>query len=115
MKCAQAAAAARMKGEKMDEWIVICPQAIVGPNTPLYISYEWDHQRLKSREAAIKHGFAIRGSDDFNVASLRGNRLTGFYWMHEDMNDPEGMREIAEQHDFTLARMQQAKGERCDK
>jgi hypothetical protein len=95
----------------MDEWIVMCQQAIVGPDTPFYISYEWDGARFKSRESAIKHGFAIRESDDFNVASLRGNRLTGFYWMNEDMNDPDAMRELAEQNGFMFRLMRQAKGE----
>jgi hypothetical protein len=101
--------------KEMDEWIVICQQAIYSPGTPLYISYEWDGERFKSRESAIKHGFVIRESDDFNVASLCGNRLTGFYWMNENMNDPEAMREVAEQNGFTLARMQQAKGERRER
>lgn len=87
---------------RRENWIVICQQAIFGPGTPFYFSYEWDGKRFLTREDAIKHGFEIRESDDFNVCSLRGNTLTGFYWMQDDMKDPEGAAEIAKQHEFTL-------------
>lgn len=83
-------------------WIVICQQVIASPGSAWSISYEWDGQRFPTRQAAIKHGWEIRESDDFNVCSLKDNALTGFYWMNDDMNDPEGAAEVCRQHEFTL-------------
>lgn len=83
-------------------WIVICQQFVGNPQTGYGISYDWDGERFPTKQAAIKHGWEIRESDDFNVCSLDGNNLTGFFWMDDDMNDPEGAAEICKQHDFRL-------------
>jgi hypothetical protein len=88
---------------RKESWIVICQQFVGNPQDGYGISYEWDGQRFATKAEAVKHGWEIRESDDFNVCSLRGNALTGFYWMDEDMNDSEGMGEICKQHSFTLA------------
>lgn len=83
-------------------WIVICQQCVGNMQAGFGISYDWDGERFKTREAAIKHGWEIRESDDFNVCSLDGDKLTGFFWMNDDMKDPEGAAEICEQHGFRL-------------
>jgi hypothetical protein len=88
---------------RKESWIVICQQLVGNPTDGYGISYEWDGERFATKVAAIKHGWEIRESDDFNVCSLKGNKLTGFYWMEKDMDDPEGMAEICKQHSFTRA------------
>lgn len=83
-------------------WIVICQQCVGNMQDGFGISYDWDGERFSTKRAAIKHGWKIRESDDFNVCSLENNALTGFFWMDEDMNDHEGAAEICEQHGFVL-------------
>jgi hypothetical protein len=91
-----------------ENWIVICPQARGNPQAGYRVDYDWDGERFPSRDAAIKHGFEVRESDDFNVCSLRRNALTGFYWMRTSVNDPEAAAKICAQHEFTL-RLTEAK------
>lgn len=78
------------------EFIVICQSAWM--NDGGYgINYGWDGERFNNRADAIKHGWIIRGSDDFNIAQTYGDDLIWFGWMDERIDEDEDtMREIAE-------------------
>lgn len=86
----------------MTEWIVIEQSAWMNERG-FGITYGWDGMRFRTKKAAISHGFKSRDSDDFNVATLQGETLTGFYYMDKDMDEPETLVEIAEQNGFNLA------------
>lgn len=78
------------------DFIVICQSAWMN-DTGFGISYDWDGQRFKKRKQAIKHGWQLRDSDDFNIAEVSDNELTWFGWMAEKMDEDDAtMAEIAE-------------------
>ena len=67
------------------------------------IHYEWDGERFKNRNDAIRHGWKLRGSDDFNIGQTYGDDLIWFGWMDQRMNeDEETVREIADAIDLTF-------------
>ncbi len=63
------------------EFIVICQQVIGGNGREFEIAYEWDGERFTTQRQAIAHGFKIRGSDDFNIGTLKEGELVSFAWM----------------------------------
>ena len=78
------------------EFIVICQSAWMN-ESGFGISYGWDNQRFNNRNDAIKHGWKLRGSDDFNIGQTYGDDLIWFGWMDQRIDEGEdGMREIAE-------------------
>lgn len=78
------------------EFIVICQSAWCNANG-IGINYSWDGKRFNNRADAIRHGFKLRGSDDFNIAQTYGDDLVWFGWMDQRIpEDEETMREIAE-------------------
>ncbi|MGX1096539.1 hypothetical protein [Amorphus sp. MBR-141] len=61
------------------------------------IGYAWDGERFNNRNDAIKHGWKLRESDDFNIAQTYGDDLIWFGWMDRRLDEDEAsMREIAE-------------------
>lgn len=77
------------------EFIVICQSAWM-TDSNFGISYDWDGARFNNRPDAIKHGWKLRGSDDFNIGQTYGDDLIWFGWMDEQIKEPiETMREIA--------------------
>ncbi len=59
------------------------------------IYYGWDGERFDTRKAAIKHGFTLDRSDDFNIGVLVDGKLTSLDWMDEVVeNDPSLLAEI---------------------
>ena len=84
------------------EFIVICQSAWMN-DTGYGINYSWDGQRFNNRADAIKHGWKLRGSDDFNIAQTYGDDLIWFGWMDQRIDEPEDdAREIAAQIGLTL-------------
>lgn len=82
------------------DYIVICQQAWMN-DSGFGIDYGWDRERFATRKKAIKHGFAIRGSDDFNIAEVDGDKLVWFGWMAERINEDDAtMAEIADAIDL---------------
>lgn len=60
------------------------------------INYSFDGERFNNRSDAIKHGWKLRGSDDFNIGQTYGDDLIWFGWMDERIDEDEAsMREIA--------------------
>jgi hypothetical protein len=78
------------------EFIVItasawCNESGVG------ISYSWDGERFNNRNDAIKRGWKLRGSDDFNIGQTYGDDLIWFGWMDDRLyEDKSTMAEIAD-------------------
>jgi hypothetical protein len=84
------------------EFIVIIASAWCN-DTGIGISYSFDGARFNNRADAIKHGFDLRGSDDFNIGQTYGDDLIWFGWMDERMDEDEDtMREIAESAGLTF-------------
>lgn len=78
-----------------DKFIVVC-QSVVSNGEGFTIDYAWNGDEFDSREDAIKEGFVIRGSDDFNVAVLSDGVMTSFDWMDEVVeSEPHVLSEIA--------------------
>lgn len=62
------------------------------------INYDWDGETFQTRDAAIKHGLALRESDDFNVGVVENGKLVSLDWMSEVVDsDTAALTEIAEQ------------------
>ena len=95
--------------EMTTEYIVICQQIVGGNGRPFTTVYGCDHERFATREQAVSHGFKVRASDDFNVATVEDGCLTGFFWMDKDMSDPQEMCEIAAQLGLSRKRSGAAK------
>lgn len=84
------------------EFIVIIASAWCN-DTGIGIHYGFDGLRFNNRSDAIKHGWAARGSDDFNIGQTYGDDLIWFGWMDERMDETEDdMREIAESAGLTF-------------
>lgn len=77
------------------EFIVICQSAWMNAGG-FGISYDWDGAKFNNLPDAIKHGWKLRGSDDFNIGQTYGDDLIWFGWMDKQIKEPiETMREIA--------------------
>lgn len=60
------------------------------------VSYSWDGERFNNRNDAIKAGWKLRCSDDFNIGQTYGDDLIWFGWMDQQHNeDAETMEDIA--------------------
>ena len=62
-------------------YIVICQSAVGNPESGYGVTYASDMREFTYRDDAIRHGFALGRSDDFNVGKIENGRLDGFYWM----------------------------------
>jgi hypothetical protein len=74
-------------------WIWTSPH-IVGSLDLWETVYDWDGSFHASREAAIKAGLELYGSDDFNVAHIVNGQIVWFGWMEEKWPD-EDYAEVA--------------------
>ena len=81
-------------------YIVVCQQAWCN-ETGVGIHFGWDREEFATRKAAIRHGFDIRDSDDFNIGVVQGKRLVSFDWMDRPVGErDETMAEIAKALDL---------------
>lgn len=79
------------------EYIALCAQVIT-TGSGFKTMYWSDDKRFSTREAAIRNGFEIRGSDDFNIGVLDGGKLVSLDWMSEPVDtDPEMLSEIQQE------------------
>lgn len=53
------------------------------------ISWSFDGARFNNRNDAIKHGWELRGSDDFNIGQTYGDDLIWFGWMDQRSDEDE--------------------------
>ena len=57
-----------------------------------------DLEGFDKRDKAIKHGFKVQGSDDFNIGVVTNGKLVSLDWMDKSLNESEEtLAEIAEQ------------------
>lgn len=77
-----------------DQYMVVVTQIVGSPEAWSY-SYTSDEQRFADRRTAIDHGLRVLGHDDFNIGTLRGDRLVEFGWQFEDF-PPEDRDDLAE-------------------
>lgn len=84
------------------EFIVIIGSAWCN-DSGIGISYSWDGERFNNRNDAIKNGFELRGSDDFNIGQTYGDDLIWIGWMDErHVEDEDTMADIAEELGLTF-------------
>ncbi|CNF27902.1 Uncharacterised protein [Yersinia rohdei] len=61
------------------------------------IMYSSDLIEFDTRNEAIKHGFILRDSDDFNIGALTNGTLISFDWMEKPVGgDGDNLPQIAE-------------------
>ncbi len=62
------------------------------------IEYNSSLQMHAKRDQAIKEGFNLRDSDDFNIGVIEDGKLISLDWMNKVVeSDPQELAEIAEQ------------------
>lgn len=62
------------------------------------LDYSSDLEEFEKRDKAIKHGFKVQESDDFNIGVVTNGKLVSLDWMAESLGESaETLAEIAEQ------------------
>ncbi|TXH48867.1 MAG: antitoxin [Desulfurellales bacterium] len=80
------------------EYIVLCGQIVGSEKTGFDTVYGFDGKRYADRAEAIKDGFKIRESDDFNIGVVKNGKLTSIDWMEQVVDtEPKLMKKIANQ------------------
>jgi hypothetical protein len=78
------------------QFIVICAQIVGGG--PFQTEYSFDGKRFDYRESAIRHGFELGRSDDFNIGVLKNGALVSLDWMFGIIDqDPDFMARISKE------------------
>lgn len=62
------------------------------------VDYFSDLERFDDRSVAISHGFTVADCDDYNIGTIRNDRLIAFGWMCKDFekDDHDELATIAE-------------------
>jgi hypothetical protein len=80
------------------EYVVLCGQIVGSQEHGFECVYDFDGERFADREKAIKHGFKVRGSDDFNIGVIEDGKLVSLDWMDKPVDtDADILGGIAEQ------------------
>jgi hypothetical protein len=80
------------------QFIVLCGQIVGDGTRPFETVYAFDGERFSDRKKAIRHGFKVRGSDDFNIGVIESGKLTSMDWMEQPVDtDPALLADIQEQ------------------
>ncbi|WP_233470836.1 antitoxin [Raoultella ornithinolytica] len=53
------------------------------------IEYTSDCVKFDKRDKAIRHGFKLRESDDFNIGVIEAGKLISFDWMDKPVGESE--------------------------
>jgi len=62
------------------------------------LTYSSDLEEFEKRDKAIKHGFKVQESDDFNIGVVTNGKLVSLDWMAESLDESaENLAEITEQ------------------
>ena len=61
------------------------------------IEYTSDCVEFDKRDKAIKHGFKMQGSDDFNIGVVEAGRLVSFDWMNKPVGESGVSAEVLAQ------------------
>lgn len=76
------------------EYVVIIVQ-IVGSADEWAMAYYPDDNRFDDRDECIKYGVEKHDHDDFLIAIIRGNKVVGTAWQHDDRTETEECDAIA--------------------
>lgn len=80
------------------EYITIIGGAVGNPEDGYRIAHRWDRRRFLTKEYAVKNGFALADSDDFNVGVVINDKLASLWWMDDQIDEPaETLAEIAKE------------------
>lgn len=84
------------------QYMVVCQQIytnyVPGENNEWSTGYNCDFERFNTLKQAIRHGWKVRDSDDFNIVIVDGNKLIDWCYMEKSMEEePEVLEEIAGQ------------------
>lgn len=80
------------------EYVTLCGSVITTPNGGFDIIYGHDGKRFANRKDAIRNGFKLRDSDDFNVGVVYDGKLISVDWMEEPVDtDPEILKKIQDE------------------
>jgi hypothetical protein len=83
------------------EYIAVQPQIVGNPQT-WATAYYSDCVRHCNRKAAIAHGLAQNGHDDFLIVTVRGHAVVDVGWMEKDRSDPDEIAEVAREFGWTV-------------
>ena len=85
---------AQREMEKEIKFIVILAHALCS-NGNIGIDHSTDGRKFDTSAEAIKHGFTLGRSDDFNIGEVDGGKLMAVYWMDKRLDEkPEDLAEI---------------------
>lgn len=73
----------------MKEYIVVNQRVEGNPDAGFETCYYSDRRRFAGRLTALKHGYRQNDSDDFNIATLDGNRIVAFGFDDKDFGPDE--------------------------
>jgi hypothetical protein len=88
-------------GEETAYMVVV--SSIIGNLEDWRTDYRTDGVRKSTRDEAIEHGLEAEGHDDWLIAIVAGDTLTGLAWMTEDRDDAEEVEEAAAALGLTAA------------
>lgn len=81
----------------MSKSYIVILQYLWCNETGVGIEYTSDCIKFDKRDMAIKHGFKLRESDDFNIGVIEGCKLISFDWMGKPVGESEEtLAQIAE-------------------
>ncbi|EPY5167835.1 hypothetical protein ACXDR4_003179 [Klebsiella pneumoniae] len=87
----------REGGRQMSKSYIVILQYLWCNETGGGIEYTSDCAKFDKRDMAIKHGFKLRESDDFNIGVIEGGKLISFDWMDKPVGESEDtLAKIAE-------------------
>ena len=75
--------------EQAGMWITITAQAEGSDRDGFRVVHYWDGRKFTYKSGAVDHGFALRRSDDFNVALIKGDRIESLWWMGKNLSEDE--------------------------
>jgi len=78
-------------------FIVITGQVVGGNGRPFETVWASDNEEFPTLKRAIRHGYKVRGSDDFRIGHKRGEWLKQVSWMGEKFFDAEEVADTADQ------------------
>ncbi|ENZ7824045.1 antitoxin [Klebsiella pneumoniae] len=81
----------------MSKSYIVILQYLWCNETGVGIEYTSDCIKFDKRDKAIRHGFKLRESDDFNIGVIEGGKLISFDWMDKPVGESEDtLAQIAE-------------------
>jgi hypothetical protein len=72
----------------MPETYAVIIGSVVGNDRDGFrVTHHWDGLRYPTKALAVKHGFKLGVSDDFNIGAVRDGKLVSLWWMDKQINE----------------------------